>query len=76
MELCDAVCYFCAGFSKKFKKKVSFFLSHLVDMGKYDDICSQNDVKLSYGCYDTTFVALGNGLWKWQVFPFFDFEPY
>ena len=31
---------------------------------------------MSYGCYDTTLIAIGNGAQKWRGFPFFDFEAH
>jgi len=66
----------CAGFSKKVKKKNSFFMSHFRPLGKCANIFGQNYVKLSCRCYDTTLVALGNGVQKGRGFPFFDLEPY
>ena len=73
--LSDAVQKNCEGFSKKVRKLFSFFLPHFLPMAKCADIFSQDDVTCFYHCYDTTFVAIGNGVWKWRVFPFFDFEP-
>ena len=74
--LSDAVQKNCGGFSEKVRKLFSFFLPRFWPMAKCADIFSQDDVTCSYHCYDTTLVAIGNGVWKWRVFPFFDFEAH
>jgi len=47
---------------KKLEKSFGFFLSHFCRVAKYKTIFIQDNVKLSCRCYDTTLVALGNGL--------------
>jgi len=60
--LYDAVQKICAGFSEKVRKKISFFLFVFCRMCKFANIISYDYVKLCCRYYDTTLVALGNGL--------------